>query len=73
MRPSANRTNATAKGTVRPEATQIYGDGIPPCAKMRPSNVDDSASLRRILTALLEINDALAVVFPAYPGPAQPS
>ena len=33
----------------------------------RPSNVDDSASLRRILTALLEINDVLPVVFPAHP------
>ena len=37
----------------------------------RPSNVDDSASLRRILTALLEINDVLPVVFPAHPRTRQ--
>jgi len=37
----------------------------------RPPNVDDSASLRRILTALLEINDVLPVVFPAHPRTRQ--
>jgi UDP-N-acetylglucosamine 2-epimerase (non-hydrolysing) len=37
----------------------------------RPSNVDDSASLRRTLTALLEINDVLPVVFPAHPRTRQ--
>jgi UDP-N-acetylglucosamine 2-epimerase (non-hydrolysing) len=33
----------------------------------RPFNVDDSVGLRRTLTALLEINDVLPVVFPAHP------
>ena len=30
----------------------------------RPANVDDSASLRRILTVLLEVNEQLDVLFP---------
>ena len=33
----------------------------------RPANVDDSASLRRILTVLLEVNKQLEVVFPVHP------
>ena len=33
----------------------------------RPSNVDDSAVLRRILDSLSEVSEQLAVVFPAHP------
>jgi UDP-N-acetylglucosamine 2-epimerase (non-hydrolysing) len=33
----------------------------------RPANVDDSATLKGILEALLEVNRDLAVVFPAHP------
>jgi UDP-N-acetylglucosamine 2-epimerase (non-hydrolysing) len=37
----------------------------------RPSNVDDSASLKGILESLLEINDRIAVVFPVHPRTRQ--
>jgi UDP-N-acetylglucosamine 2-epimerase (non-hydrolysing) len=37
----------------------------------RPSNVDDSPNLRRILRSLLEVNDALQVIFPAHPRTRQ--
>jgi UDP-N-acetylglucosamine 2-epimerase (non-hydrolysing) len=37
----------------------------------RPSNVDDSASLRSILKALLEVNEQLEVVFPVHPRTRQ--
>ena len=37
----------------------------------RPSNVDDSNALKGILTALLEVNQQLAVVFPAHPRTRQ--
>ncbi len=33
----------------------------------RPSNVDDSATLKKILQSLLDVNRDLAVVFPAHP------
>jgi UDP-N-acetylglucosamine 2-epimerase (non-hydrolysing) len=33
----------------------------------RPSNVDDRTNLKRILTALLDVNEDLAVIFPAHP------
>lgn len=33
----------------------------------RPSNVDDGGVLKGILSSLLEINDDLAIVFPAHP------
>lgn len=33
----------------------------------RPANVDDSATLKRILQSLLEVSRDLAVVFPAHP------
>lgn len=33
----------------------------------RPSNVDDSATLKGILESLLEINERIAVVFPVHP------
>jgi UDP-N-acetylglucosamine 2-epimerase (non-hydrolysing) len=37
----------------------------------RPANVDDSATLKRILQSLLEVNRDLAVVFPAHPRTRQ--
>jgi len=37
----------------------------------RPANVDDSATLTRILESLLEVNRDLAVVFPAHPRTKQ--
>jgi UDP-N-acetylglucosamine 2-epimerase (non-hydrolysing) len=58
-----------------PAALQCAKNGLPEryvlATLHRPSNVDDSASLRRILTALLEINDVLPVVFPAHPRTRQ--
>jgi len=33
----------------------------------RPANVDDSSTLRGILQCLLEVNQGLAVIFPAHP------
>jgi UDP-N-acetylglucosamine 2-epimerase (non-hydrolysing) len=37
----------------------------------RPSNVDDSATLKRILHSLAEVSERLAVVFPAHPRTRQ--
>lgn len=37
----------------------------------RPSNVDDTQSLRRILEVLIEVNDRIAVVFPVHPRTRQ--
>ena len=37
----------------------------------RPANVDDSATLKRILQSLLEVNRDLAVIFPAHPRTRQ--
>ena len=37
----------------------------------RPSNVDDSASLKNILESLLEVNEHLEVVFPVHPRTRQ--
>jgi UDP-N-acetylglucosamine 2-epimerase (non-hydrolysing) len=37
----------------------------------RPSNVDDSTTLKSILQSLLEINEDLAVVFPVHPRTRQ--
>ena len=37
----------------------------------RPSNVDDSKTLRNILESLLEINEDLSVVFPVHPRTRQ--
>ncbi|HTR22605.1 MAG TPA: UDP-N-acetylglucosamine 2-epimerase (non-hydrolyzing) [Terriglobales bacterium] len=37
----------------------------------RPSNVDDSATLKAILDSLTEVNHALKVVFPAHPRTRQ--
>jgi UDP-N-acetylglucosamine 2-epimerase (non-hydrolysing) len=39
----------------------------------RPSNVDDSESLRSILESLLQVNEQLSVVFPVHPGHANAS
>jgi UDP-N-acetylglucosamine 2-epimerase (non-hydrolysing) len=54
-----------------PAASQCSRNGLPERYALvtlhRPANVDDSASLRRILTSLLEVNDALEVIFPAHP------
>ncbi len=58
-----------------PAAMQCAKNGLPERYVLvtlhRPSNVDDSASLRRTLTALLEINDVVPVVFPAHPRTRQ--
>ena len=37
----------------------------------RPANVDDGATLKRILESLIEVNKDLAVVFPAHPRTRQ--
>ena len=54
-----------------PAAMQCAGNGRPERYALvtlhRPANVDDSASLRRILTVLLEVNEQLEVVFPVHP------
>ena len=54
-----------------PAAMQCARNGLPDRYALvtlhRPSNVDDSPNLRRILTSLLEVNDALEVIFPAHP------
>ena len=54
-----------------PAAMQCAGNGRPERYALvtlhRPANVDDSASLRRILTVLLEVNKQLEVVFPVHP------
>jgi len=58
-----------------PVAMQCAKNGLPEryvlATLHRPSNVDDSASLRRMLTVLVEINDVLPVVFPAHPRTRQ--
>ena len=58
-----------------PAAMQCARNGLPERFALvtlhRPSNVDDSASLRRILTSLLEVNDTLEVIFPAHPRTRQ--
>ena len=58
-----------------PVAMQCPRNGFPePYALVtlhRPSNVDDSASLRSILKSLLEVNEQLEVVFPVHPRTGQ--
>jgi|SRR5579872_2246890 len=60
-----------------PAASQCARNGLPERYALvtlhRPSNVDDSTSLRQILTSLLEVNDALEVMFPRTRGPASVS
>jgi UDP-N-acetylglucosamine 2-epimerase (non-hydrolysing) len=58
-----------------PVAMQCPRNGLPERYALvtlhRPSNVDDSASLRMILKSLLEVNEHLEVVFPVHPRTRQ--
>jgi len=58
-----------------PVAMQSPGNGLPERYALvtlhRPSNVDDSGSLRSILKSLLEVNEQLEVVFPVHPRTRQ--
>jgi len=58
-----------------PAAMQCSKNGLPDRYALvtlhRPSNVDDSASLQRILQALLEVNRQLEVIFPVHPRTRQ--
>jgi UDP-N-acetylglucosamine 2-epimerase (non-hydrolysing) len=54
-----------------PVARETFTDGVPARYALvtlhRPANVDDSVRLKGILETLLNVNDDLAVVFPAHP------
>ena len=54
-----------------PVARQNLKHGLPDCFALvtlhRPANVDDSATLKSIMQALLEVNQNLSVIFPAHP------
>jgi len=54
-----------------PAARRQHQNGLPERYALvtlhRPSNVDDGASLKRILQSLLEVSQDLCVVFPAHP------
>jgi UDP-N-acetylglucosamine 2-epimerase (non-hydrolysing) len=58
-----------------PVAKQCPRNGLPERYALvtlhRPSNVDDSASLRSILKSLLGVNEQLEVVFPVHPRTRQ--
>src|SRR5579863_6538657 len=58
-----------------PVAMQCPRNGLPERYALvtlhRPSNVDDSASLRSILKSLLDVNEQLEVVFPVHPRTRQ--
>jgi UDP-N-acetylglucosamine 2-epimerase (non-hydrolysing) len=58
-----------------PVALQCSKNGLPEKYALvtlhRPSNVDDSAVLQKILKALLEVNEQLEVVFPMHPRTRQ--
>ena len=58
-----------------PTVVQSHTNGIPDRYALvtlhRPSNVDDNKALKGILTSLLEVNEKLAVVFPAHPRTRQ--
>jgi UDP-N-acetylglucosamine 2-epimerase (non-hydrolysing) len=58
-----------------PAAMQLPRNGFPQRYALvtlhRPSNVDDSETLKSILQSLLEINQDLAVVFPVHPRTRQ--
>lgn len=58
-----------------PEARKIVRDGLPDKYVLvtlhRPANVDDSTTLHRILESLLEVDQRVAVVFPAHPRTRQ--
>jgi UDP-N-acetylglucosamine 2-epimerase (non-hydrolysing) len=54
-----------------PVARQQRQNGLPDSYALvtlhRPANVDDSEALKSILSSLLEVNQDLAVIFPAHP------
>jgi UDP-N-acetylglucosamine 2-epimerase (non-hydrolysing) len=54
-----------------PEASRCSTNGFPKAYALvtlhRPSNVDDSEVLQKLLRSLLEVSQQLAVVFPAHP------
>ena len=54
-----------------PVARETFTDGVPARYALvtlhRPANVDDSVRLKGILESLLQVNEDLAVVFPAHP------
>jgi UDP-N-acetylglucosamine 2-epimerase (non-hydrolysing) len=58
-----------------PAAMQCSRNGLPERYALvtlhRPSNVDDSATLRNILKSLLDVNEELEVVFPVHPRTRQ--
>ena len=58
-----------------PVAENCPKDGLPERYALvtlhRPSNVDDSETLKRILGSLAEVSEQLAVVFPAHPRTRQ--
>jgi UDP-N-acetylglucosamine 2-epimerase (non-hydrolysing) len=58
-----------------PSAMQVPRNGFPERYALvtlhRPSNVDDTASLKYILDTLLEVNERLSVVFPVHPRTRQ--
>jgi UDP-N-acetylglucosamine 2-epimerase (non-hydrolysing) len=58
-----------------PLAMQCSKNGLPERYALvtlhRPSNVDDSASLKGILESLLEVNEHLEVIFPVHPRTRQ--
>ncbi len=58
-----------------PAARETRAEGLPERYALvtlhRPANVDDGATLKRILESLLEVNRDLAVVFPAHPRTRQ--
>jgi UDP-N-acetylglucosamine 2-epimerase (non-hydrolysing) len=58
-----------------PTAMQCSRNGLPERFALvtlhRPSNVDDSASLRGVLKALLEVNEQVEVLFPVHPRTRQ--
>jgi UDP-N-acetylglucosamine 2-epimerase (non-hydrolysing) len=58
-----------------PSAIQIPKNGLPDRYALvtlhRPSNVDDSTTLQRILDSLFDVNQHLEVVFPVHPRTRQ--
>jgi len=58
-----------------PAATQCASNGLPERYALvtlhRPSNVDDSDTLKSILDSLLEVGERLPVVFPVHPRTRQ--
>jgi UDP-N-acetylglucosamine 2-epimerase (non-hydrolysing) len=58
-----------------PEAMKCRANGLPPRYALvtlhRPSNVDDSRVLRRILECMVSVSSELGIVFPAHPRTRQ--